>query len=369
MLKARDAVLRLKEYHPPLGGRTGMRLDFNENTAGCSPRVLERLKSLGPEELAKYPEREPVERAVAEFLGLRSEQVLLTNGVDEAIHLLCEAYLEPGDEVLIPVPTFSMYEIYAAAAGAEVITVPSDKRFRFPMERMLRAITPRTRLIAIANPNNPTGAVATEEDLLQIASRAPQAAVMVDEAYFEFYGHTLMTRVGEVPNLFVARTFSKAYGMAGLRAGVLAGAAEQMHMVRRVGSPYNVNAVALACLPVALADREYVSDYAARVRHGRERLQLELALRGVRFWISKANFVLLHIGDKRVEFVEAMRQRGILVRDRNRDPGCAGCVRITIGTDVQTDVAIRAVAEVLTEIGWEAQAVKAPDAQESGARA
>lgn len=118
MLKARETVLGLKEYHPPLGGRVGMRLDFNENTAGPSPRVRERLAALTPDELAKYPEREPVEQCLAGFLNLSSEQVLLTNGVDEAIHLLCEAYIETGDEVLIPVPTFSMYEIYAAAAGA-----------------------------------------------------------------------------------------------------------------------------------------------------------------------------------------------------------------------------------------------------------
>src|SRR6266545_3179477 len=119
MLKARAAVLRLKEYHPPLGGRRGMRLDFNENTSGCSPRVLAKLRALDGETLARYPEREPVEAAVAKFLSLDPRQVLLTNGVDEGIHLLCEAYLEPEDEVLVAVPTFSMYEIYALATGAK----------------------------------------------------------------------------------------------------------------------------------------------------------------------------------------------------------------------------------------------------------
>src|ERR1700739_2878040 len=158
MLEARAAVRRLKEYHPPLGGRVGLRLDFNENTVGCSPRVLERLRHLQFEQLARYPERASVERQVASHLGVNSAGLLLTNGVDEAIHLICETYLEPGDEVLIVVPTFSMYEIYAAATGAQVIAVPADSDFRYPTAEVVARISSRTRLIAIANPNNPTGA-------------------------------------------------------------------------------------------------------------------------------------------------------------------------------------------------------------------
>jgi histidinol-phosphate aminotransferase len=352
MLNAREAVLRLKEYHPPLGGRAGLRLDFNENTAGCSDRVLARLRTLDPEELNKYPERDPVERTVADFLGLRPEQLILTNGVDEGIHLLCETYLEPADEALLVVPTFSLYEIYAAATGATVICVPAEDGFRFPTQALLSRISARTRLIAVANPNNPTGAVAPEADLLQLAAAAPQAALLVDEAYFDFYGHTLIPRIGQTPNLFVTRTFSKAYGLAGLRAGVLAGAAEQMRMVRRVASPYNVNAAALACLPVALADTGYVADYVAQVRRGRVRVRRELQALGIASWPSEANFVLMLIGDKRKAFVEAMRQRGILVRDRHHDPGCAGCVRLTVGTDEQTERAMAALREALKEIDW-----------------
>jgi histidinol-phosphate aminotransferase len=351
MLRAREAVLRLKEYHPPLGGRSGLRLDFNENTAGCSPRVLAKLHALDPEALAKYPEREPVERAVADHLGLTPEQTLLTNGVDEAIHLLCEAYIEPDDEVLVPVPTFSMYEIYAAAAGAKVISVPAGSDFRFPAQALLQQLTPRTRIIAVANPNNPTGAVADQAMLVKLAATTPQAALLVDEAYFDFYGHSLIPCIKEIPNLFVARTFSKAYGMAGLRAGVLVGRAEQMRMVRRVASPYNVNAAALACLPVALSDRHYVDDYVVQVRRGREQLERELRGLGIKYWPSQANFVLLLVGEKREAFVQAMRTRGILVRDRHGDPGCAGCVRITVGTDEQTETAIGALHQVVEEIG------------------
>ena len=358
MLEARLAVRKLPTYHPPLGGRTGVRLDFNENAVGCSPRVLARLREITAEQIARYPEREPVEAAVARHLGIERNELLLTNGVDEAIHLLCETFLEPGDEVLIVVPTFAMYEILAAATGARVITVPAGADFRFPTSGLFSAITSRTRLIAVANPNNPTGAVAEAADLLEIARRAPQAAVLVDEAYYEFYGQTLLGRWQSVSNLFVARTFSKAYGLAGLRIGVLTGNAEHIPLVNKVSSPYNVNGVALACLPAALGDDGFVRRYASQVRQGREELQREFARWGIRHWPSQGNFVLASFGTLKSAFIEAMRKRGILVRDRSRDYGCEGCVRITLGTVEQTAQLLPALRATLAEIGAKEAAAK-----------
>jgi len=351
-LQARAAVRTMKEYHPPLSGRTGLRLDFNENTLSCSPRVAARLREISGDKLTVYPERQPIEALVAEHLGLPKEQVLLTNGVDEAIHLVCETYLEPGHEVLIVVPTFSMYEIYALTTGATVITIQAEpeEEFRFPIEKLFAAIGPQTRLIALATPNNPTGAVVSAENIARILEAAPQAAILIDEAYFHFHGETVMGEIARYPNLFVARTFSKAYGLAGMRIGILAGSTEQMKMVRKVSSPYNVNEVALLCLPDALADDEFIADYAAQIKQGRERLQQELGRLGIHFWQSHANFVLIRIGEKRVEFVQAMRKHGILVRDRNSDPGCAGCVRITIGTKEQMDRLLGVLRETLEEI-------------------
>ena len=350
MLNARKAVQVMHEYHPPLAGRKGLRLDFNENTDGCSPRVLARIRQITAEELARYPEREPVEALVAAHLGLAAEQALLTNGVDEAIHLMCEAYLEPQDEVIVVTPTFSMYEIFAEATGATVLRVQCEADLAFPLDKTLRAVTPATRLIAVASPNNPTGGVATREQLLAIAGSAPNAALLVDEAYYEFHGKTVLSDVVGHENLFVARTFSKAYGLAGLRAGILVGPRAQMPMVRRVSSPYSVNAVALAALPVALRDREYVDNYVEQVKVGRVRLEQELTHAGIPWWPSQANFVLMKIGARHREFVAAMRQREILVRDRSADPGCDGCVRITLGTVAQTDQMLAVLREVVTEL-------------------
>jgi histidinol-phosphate aminotransferase len=350
MLRPREDVLTVPAYHPPLKGRDGLRLDFNENTVGCSPRVLERLRALGPEDLARYPEREPVEEVTARSLGVDPSELLLTNGVDEAIHLLCQTYLEPGDEALIVVPTYSMYRIYIMAAGARVIEVPAQTDFAFPADKVQNAITERTRLIAIANPNNPTGTVASGEDILRIAKAAPSAAVLVDEAYFEFYGKSLLARRRETPNLFVARTFSKAYGLAGLRAGVLVGDPDQMGAVRRVCSPYNVNALALASLPEALADQEYIQRYVGEVRESRARLERAFESAGIRYWTSQANFVLARVGYA-AAFVEHMRRRGILVRNRSSDHGCEGCVRITLGPRAETDRMLTALQESLEEMG------------------
>jgi histidinol-phosphate aminotransferase len=349
MLSARVAVRTLTSYHPPLAGREGLRLDFNENTVGCSPRVLQRLGGLDPELLARYPERQPVEETVAKFLGVDPSEILLTNGVDEAIHLLCETYLDPDDEVLIVVPTYSMYKIYAAATGARVTEVPAGKDFQFPVEDLLTRITDRTRLIAVANPNNPTGSLAPQEALRRIARTASFAAVLIDEAYFEFCGQTMLEFVREVPNLFVARTFSKAYGMAGLRIGVLVGDSDQIRSVRRVSSPYNVNGIALACLPDALADQEYLRQYVSEVCAGRQRLQDVLQSNAIPFWQSHANFVLARLGSP--DFTLAMRRRGVLVRDRSADHGCEGCVRMTLGPRTHTDRLLTTLQETLLELG------------------
>jgi histidinol-phosphate aminotransferase len=353
MLKPRNVVSAIPGYHPPLAGRQGLRLDFNENTVGCSPRVLERLRSLTAEDLARYPERQPIEAIVADFLGISESELLLTNGVDEAIHILCQTYLAPGDEALIVVPTYSMYRIYMSAAGAQVISILADKDFQLPLNALRSRITDRTRLIAIANPNNPTGTLTTTEQLLDIARSAPAAAILIDEAYFEFCGKTLIPHRRERPNVFITRTFSKAYGLAGLRIGVLIGDADQMPSLRRVCSPYNVNAIALACLPEALADQNYIKEYVTETLKSRARLECALDNRGMTFWPSQANFVLARIGPTKSEsqtFVEQMRGRGILVRDRSADHDCEGCVRFTLGTEQQTDCLLAALDEVFEEL-------------------
>jgi histidinol-phosphate aminotransferase len=331
----RARVQAMKEYHPPLGSRDALRLDFNENTVACSAKVREVLAAISAGSLTRYPEREPVEALVAAHLDLQPGQVALTNGVDEAIHVLFETFLGADDELLLPVPTYTMYEVYASATDARVVAIQAADDLAFPHERLLAAISSRTKVVAIANPNSPSGSVATRAQLLEIVRRASHAVVFVDEAYFHFHGETLIDLIGSLPNLVIARTFSKAYGLAGLRLGVLAGSAEVMRWIRRVLSPYSVNSIALACLPAALEDKDFLDGYVAEVLSARGEFEAALDQAGVRRWPSRANFVLVGIGSPHAEFVRLMRSKGVLVRDRSSDPGCDGRVRITIGTREQ----------------------------------
>jgi histidinol-phosphate aminotransferase len=346
----RARIQAMKEYHPPLGCRDALRLDFNENTVACSPKVREALGRISAGDLTRYPEREPIEAIVAAHLGLAPAQVALTNGVDEAIHVLFETFLEEGDELLLPVPTYTMYEVYSSATDARMIPVQAADDLQFPCERLLAAITPRTKIIAIANPNSPSGSAAQRAQLLEIATRAPHAVLLIDEAYFHFHGETVIDLVGTLPNLIVARTFSKAYGLAGLRLGLLAGPVELMRWIKRVLSPYSVNSLALACLPPALEDVAYIDWYVGEVLAARTEFEAALDEAGIRRWPSQANFVLIEIGAQHKEFTRLMSAAGVLVRDRSSDPGCDGRVRITIGTREQMRQAAVAFKETLAAL-------------------
>lgn len=345
MLKARRCVREMREYHSPLSSpATDLRLDMNESTTGCSPRVLAKLQSISAGTLALYPRREPGEKLVADFLGVAAEQLLLTNGADEGIDLLCRAYIEPGGEIIVVTPAFAMYEVFAQIEDAGIVKVPTGPEFSFPVERVLDAISPQTRVIVICNPNNPTGLAVERSSIMQVVRAAPHAAILLDEAYFDFYGHTMMDQIGKLPNLFIARTFSKAYGLAGMRLGVLVGDKEQMSVLRRMASPFNVNAFAVECLAEALSDREFVSSYITQVKASRAWLQNELEKLQIKCWPSEANFILCRIGENKKAVLEALRARGIALRDR---PDCEGCVRITIGKQQEMERLIAELKQVL----------------------
>jgi histidinol-phosphate aminotransferase len=245
-----------------------------------------------------------------------------------------------------------MYEIYALATGATILSIPMGADFSFPLLALLKAINYKTRLICIANPNNPTGAAVDLDDLRMILRSAPQAAVLIDEAYYDFNGETMLVDLDAFDNLFVTRTFSKAYGLAGFRLGVLIGDVEQMKMVRRVGSPYNVNGVALECLKAALEDKAFVANYCAEVKQGRAQLEAFYNEHKIQCWPSRGNFVLAQFGDSHSAVTAELKRRGILVRDRNTDPGCAGCVRITLGSLEQTARLLRVLPEALVAAGF-----------------
>ncbi len=350
MLKPRPGITALAPFQSPISTRAGLNLDLNENLVGCSPRVLARLRALSVEDVARYPQRELGERAVGEFLGVAPEQVLLTNGVDDALTILFATYLLEHSEFLLADPTFVMYPMLGQAFGAHLVHVPPRADFALPTTEILSRISPRTRVIAIANPNNPTGTVAPAGDLLRIVQAAPDAAVLIDEAYFDFYGQTMLPKIQDYPNLFLARTFSKAYGLAGLRLGALVGPAEQVGYIRRFCPPFNVNAVALACLEEALADQAFVREYVAQIQQGRKQIEQLCDELGLQHWRSFASFVLVRIGTSATAFVEFMQRQGIILRDCSAAPGCQGCVRITVPGCAQIDMLLNAMKRSLGEV-------------------
>lgn len=357
-MKIRDAVSRMRPYHPPLEGRRGLRLDFNENTVGCSPRALAALQALGAEDLARYPEYREAEAEIAAAFGHAPATCSLTNGVDDAIALVVATLLEAGDQAIIVEPTYAMYRFYAEAAGAEVLALryrDDGRAFVLDCGALAAAISQKTRLVFIANPNNPTGSHAPAEALLSLAASAPHCAFFVDEAYADFLPPgepTLMSRAGAPPNLIVARTFSKLYGLAGLRLGALAAAPELMQAFRKVHSPYAVNTAALACGRAALADAAWAEDYRRQIWASRARLEAVLGELGLRSWRTAANFLLFDAGDRADDLLAAARGQDVLLRDRRHD--VPGAVRITCGTAAQTERAAALLRQV-----WEAAAAPA----------
>lgn len=356
MLKARQCVREMREYHSPLSSpATKLRLDMNESTTGCSPRVLAKLNSMDARTLALYPRREAGEKQVADFLGVAPQQLLLTNGADEGIDLLCRTYLEPQDEIVVVVPTFGMYEVFAQMENAKVVRVPTGPDFSFPLERVLNALTVKTRIVIICNPNNPTGIDVPRSAIMQIIQAAPDAAILLDEAYFDFYGQTLIDQIGKLPNLFIARTFSKAYGLAGMRLGAMIGDQEQMSVLRRMASPFNVNAFAIECLAEALADHQFVADYVSQVIASRDWLRKKLEKLDFKCWPSHGNFVLCRFGEEKKAILDALRARGISLRDR---PDCEGCARITIGTQQEMERLMAELKQVLSQLPTANQAAR-----------
>jgi histidinol-phosphate aminotransferase len=346
-IRPREAVLEMAAYSPPTAGRAGkLRLDFNENTVGCSPHVIEFLKQrLDAGALAVYPEYGEAKAAVAAFFRVAPEQFIFTNGTDEAIQVFVNTYVDDGQEVLLLRPAYAMYHFYAQVAGATVREIDYEgAAMDFPLAALLDAISPATRAVLIANPNNPTGTGLSLQDIERILKRARKAAVFIDEAYFEFSGVTALGLIEGSPNLFVSRTFSKVYGMAAMRLGCLFSQAGNIAYLHKAQSPYSVNTLAVLAAQAAIRDTAYTENYVAEVLAARELLCIGLERLKVGYVPSSANFVLIRAGERAIEILDYLRERDILVRDRSYE--APGCVRITVGTREQTRRLLGALEEI-----------------------
>ena len=345
----------MTSYQKPTTSVAALRLHLNENTAGCSPRVLAALQAVTREQAAFYPDYDRATALCANRLGVSEQETVLTNGLDEGILAVATAALRRGrekgaTEAIIPEPAFDMYATCADAVGARLVQIDPEPGLSFRTDRVLDAITPRTAAVFLTTPNNPTGVLVDRESILAVAGRARHALVLVDEAYVDFApGTTLIgdSSLRDLPNVVIGRTFAKAYGLAGLRVGALVGHPTTLEPIRRVLPPYSVNAYAVAAIAAAVQDREYYDWYLGQVAESRRLLFDALSRLDVRYWPSSANFVLAYFGERSPHVLTGLAERGISVRDRSRDPGCAGCIRITAGVISHTRVCIAALEEVL----------------------
>jgi len=343
-LPIRAAIRKRKTYEAPAEGRSGkIRLDFNENTVGCGPAVIRALAKITPQQFGMYPEYQKPTANIARHLGVRPEELLLTNGGDDALRVFFDTFVEPGSHILVCEPTFPMYRYWAEIAGARVEVRRYDAQMRFPLADILGALRKKPRLFFLANPNNPTGTLVPPSALRKILAAARHSVVILDEAYAEFSGFSALTWIHRHPNLFIARTFSKAAGLAALRLGAVIGAKDSLEPVRRAMPPFPVNLAALVAAQTALRERKTISRYVRNIQRSRELCDAQLQKLGITTFPSAGNFLLADFGPAGPDLLAKLGRQGILLRDRTADMG-PGFVRITIGTPKEMQTLLRQIA-------------------------
>lgn len=339
-------------YARPADRAGALRLHLNENTGGCSPAVIDAIKQISAEDVAYYPDYAMLTRECAAYLGVNEAQLVLTNGLDEGLLALTVSAFRTMQsshglpEAIVPTPAFEMYSVFIKAAGGRVVSVPLGPDFAFPSKDVCEAISDRTRIIFLTNPNNPTGQLIPRDAIREIVRCAPpEVTIVIDEAYYDFCGETFLGELGAHANVVIGRTFAKAHGLAGLRAGCLVGDPGKLAAVRDAVPPYSLSVFAAVGWRAALLDREYLDWYRRQVSESRDLLYAACERLALPYWKSAGNFVLLNVerAGEPADIVRALADRGILVRDRSRDPGCAGCVRITAGIVRHTEAAVEAL--------------------------
>lgn len=324
-----------------------IKLASNENPFGPSPRAMAAAKrALEHGEL--YPDGGCFElrNRLAEARGLAPDQLVVGNGSNEIIELLGHALLRPGDEVVMGEPAFVVYKLVTLLFGAKAVEVPLVNH-RHDLGKIAAAITPRTKLVFVCSPNNPTGTANTEAELLAFARALPEHVVAVfDEAYAEYVEHApdLRPLVREGRNVVCLRTFSKIFGLAALRIGYGYAAADIAALLNRVRQPFNVNAIAQAAALAALDDREFAEKCARENRLGLTQLEQGFRRLGLECVPSVANFILVRVGDGMRVF-DALQRRGVIVRPV-KSYGMPEWVRVTVGTAAQNERLLAGLAEV-----------------------
>jgi histidinol-phosphate aminotransferase len=342
-LPVREAILNRRTYEAPAEGRSNkLRLDFNENTAGCSPAVRRALAKLTARQIAMYPEYQAPTERLARYFRVRPEELLLTNGGDDALRVFFDTFVEVQSSILICEPTFPMYRYYAEIYGARISVLRYGRQMEFPLKDALAAVRKKPRVLFIANPNNPTGTLLPSDAIRTILNAAIHTAVVIDEAYAEFSGETVVPWIRKYPQLFVARTFSKVAGLAALRLGAVIAREDSLSLVRRAMPPFSVNLAALVAAEAAVNDRPTMLGYVREVKRVRAWFASGLRKLAVKIFPSAGNFLLANFGPRGPALFRKLEKQGILLRERSKDIG-PGFVRITIGTSSEMQRLLKAI--------------------------
>jgi len=356
-----ENIERLKPYHPgtpieevqrQLGLTDVIKLASNESPLGPSPRAIEAIKACAYKAYL-YPEgAAPLLRtAIATRLQVSEDSLVFGNGSDEVLHLICETFLTPGSDQMVQAdPTFAMYEIYGTLANAEIVKVPLVD-YTHDLAAMADAVTDKTRLLFVANPNNPTGTLVRRKEVERLIERLPARVLLVfDEAYDEFVDDPekpdLLPLVRAGGNVIVLRTFSKAYALAGLRVGYGIARPELAGYLNRARSPFNVNLIAQAAALAAWNDHDHISQSVYINSVGRKQLYTELEARGIPYVPSQANFVLVDVGRDSREVYDALLKRGVIVR-AGYGLGLPQHIRVSVGTGEQISRFMKELCEIL----------------------
>jgi histidinol-phosphate aminotransferase len=282
---------------------------------------------------------------LARYFGVQAKELLLTNGGDDALRVFFDTFVDVGSSILVCEPTFPMYRYYGEIAGARVEALRFGREMEFPMSEILAGLQKRPRVLFIANPNNPTGTLLQVPEIEKILQAATNTAVVIDEAYADFSGVTLVPQIGKYPNLFIARTFSKAAGLAALRLGAVIACAESLSYLRRAMPPFPVNLAALVAAQAAVADSVAMRGYVREIRRMRSWFEKELDDLGIQIFPSAGNFLLADFGPGGPRLFQRLEREGILLRERTKDLG-PGFVRITIGTQAEMKLLLKKIKKL-----------------------
>ena len=330
-------------------------LDRNENVIGFSGEVLQDLCSLiTPDLVSSYPDVKPLYAKLAETLALDLGQIYLSSGSDAAIKSVFEAYVEPGDEVILISPTYAMYYVYVQMFQARLEECVYGKGFIISPEKIINKITSATRLVCIPNPNSPTGTVFSQQDLNKIieAARKYGALVLIDEAYQQFYGQTMLDFLSDYDNLVVSRTFSKALGLASARLGYLASSKQIISDLFKVRPMYEVNSFAVSFGCYLLYHPEILDDYLGQISAGKHYLEKKIPELGLHMEESHANFVLINVSSRKraEEIVKLLFREKIMIKGGFKELCLEPDIRVGLGSVEQMKVFIEKLSMVLKEI-------------------